>query len=214
LAVAEDRETPPNDVSRPVTEAERFDVSLSAPLKIEAKRELGFITEDGLRPFSGELQLEVHIGPGECSSIKHYKSDDYDPSEVTFFSVWIDRARMEWLHRELLARPNAVLRMLVKPELFQHQVDQMAAEPGHYQQFYIEPELATPIKGATFYVTDRERSEPAVPETEREARKMPLQSRVPVPTGDTSDFNKRLLKAAHWIIAMLVLIAAVLLFKR
>ena len=141
----------------------RRDIQISAPVTIQEQRELGFISETGLRPFIGQLLVEICVGPRECSSIRHLNFSSDASDETTYFSIFIDEEEMKWLRTELHRRPDAGLTVFVRARVFQEETEKHDLEPARRQRLFVEQGGITRITQTTLQIVEPEPSRERLP---------------------------------------------------
>jgi hypothetical protein len=145
---------PANESIRYVNHA---DIFLSAPLNMKAGGSLGLITSQGAELYEHIIELYVHIGAEEHSHVVHYEGYPIERTEESvFFSAYISRERMEWLHHELISRPNAVIVMRASIDAFKAQAGSFLSLFGDAPWLLIEPKKATHLKDVSFDVYESE----------------------------------------------------------
>ena len=142
----------PEPVARPIDDINHADMWLSAPL-MDLDVNFGLITLFGASAYEGQAELSVHIGLDEHSHLSHYERGE----ECVYLSAYISRERMEWLHRELISRPNALLVMTATISAFKAEggwASEFSSRFGKARLVYLEPAKAVRLKDVSFDVCD------------------------------------------------------------
>jgi len=121
--------------------------TISGRLRHGWKRGLGFISEDGVSRYTGELVLEVHDDEGGAKGFLSHHRGYGDEPEAIYVVINLPRERMDWLWARWLERPRQGLGLLLEFEAWQEASEGSYAEFEHWQFFYIEPQTAHAFDG-------------------------------------------------------------------
>lgn len=196
----------------PINEDARKRRYINALVKLDRKDRVGFIGPDGPDVWDG--QVEVSFSPDHTEGARHGVVD-YHRGRLIFI-VYLAEERFDWLWNTLGERPGAAVRMEIGFEAFQEAREYDRYDGSGFQTFYFhfashrEPERATHhIIGATLTVFDPLPEPPLVPEDP----KVPLYHgpvQAPAPVTLPKDIKTYL----NWIVGLLVVVAAMLVFNR
>lgn len=179
-------------------------ITLGGKLRHGWKRSLGFISEEGTRPYEGELILEVHVSEETKGYFSHHRATEGHP-EVVFLELNMPSERFEWLRTRWLERPDQVLGLKVELPMFQEATEGLFAEFDQYQFLYIEPQKPGEYDGgrtrlSAFEFTLQEREKQPVAE-------LPVLPREePAPAAPQKPATRRIETLLTTIAALLLLL--------
>ncbi len=106
---------------------------ISGKLRHGWRRSLGFISEDGVRSYEGELVLWVHDDEEEFGGfLSHHRANDNVP-EAIFLVINFSRERMNWLWARWLERSGVTMGLGIEFEGWQDSLQQRFAG-GHMRE--------------------------------------------------------------------------------
>ena len=200
---------------QPVEPHQHYELALGGSLKLRPDQKLGFITENGVTLYSGDIELEVHVGLEEESHIHHFpktpseNGQELSGKEIVFVSIYLDLARMEWFQNELRRRPRAEFGVAIKfkPYLrLDYNFD--------HRKLYIEPDnaidksKACPIVGASLILTESAASVASDGDDAEEDLSTPNLAEPQLIA------SRRAVRYLGWILALQVVLAVLILLKR
>ncbi|CAN7606913.1 hypothetical protein LJR164_004428 [Phenylobacterium sp. LjRoot164] len=207
------------------TEAERRLYGMNGNLHIEKNRVIGFISEEGIeidrnQPFY--LSMHTRGADAENGSIWFFEEGEYNDREGIYVSVYVSEERMRWLWEQMRLRPTAKVALTLEVKLWQHAVDNMAAEHHHFQEFFIEKSAersSSEVLGCTFFLADEETPPWKDPyevedDWEDEGAVPAPQAKGKVAKRDVPEVEKllrRLIRGVGWVIGLLSVILFLIL---
>ncbi len=120
---------------------------ISGKLRHGWRRSLGFISEDGVRSYEGELVLWVHDDEEEFGGfLSHHRANDNVP-EAIFLVINLSRERMNWLWARWLERSGVTMGLGIEFEGWQDSLQQRFAGFDEPQTIYLEPQKPHEYEG-------------------------------------------------------------------
>jgi len=120
---------------------------ISGRLRHGWRRSLGFISEDGVRSYEGDLVLQVRADEEEFGGfLSHHRAYD-DMPEAIFLVINLSRERMNWLWARWLERSGVTMGLGIEFEGWQESLQQRFAGFDDLQTIYLEPQKPHEYEG-------------------------------------------------------------------
>ncbi|MEI7573706.1 MAG: hypothetical protein WCJ52_11350, partial [Phenylobacterium sp.] len=139
-----------NAESRPSLLAHERDgerLRISGSLRYGWSRSLGFISEDGVRSYEGELVLQVHDDEEKLGGfLSHFRARENE-ADMIFLVINLSRERVNWLWARWLERSSVMMGLEIEFEGWRNSFEEQFYAFDDPQTIYLEPQKPHEYEG-------------------------------------------------------------------